>query len=224
MRRTVLLISTLVAMGCNQPASALPTVAIFADASTTELTPVFPPPHDLACTIPFDREEMNHMVALDECLGASRSSCWSGCESTCSSCGVACARDPACEAHCLAERDTCKTHHCADVHTQCRAELVRDWLSNKCDSVCAPLHAATPACNPSRCDALLAAPERKTLDPRWRANSCDAVCNKVWQCAAAQCSRSSCGEPIKMYASCAARVAGAGACNLIQSQGLCPEP
>jgi len=229
--------------GCNGPANAPQMVPIYDDASS-EAASLVPPPHALACTIPFDHEEMNHMVALDECLGPPRSACWSGCEATCNTCGAACASDAACEAHCLKERDTCKSTHCVDVHNQCRSALVRGWLSNKCDSICARFRACrldcsnnpsadcqskcdamgTPACNPNRCDALLNAPERKTLDPRWRSNDCDRVCKRVWQCAEARCAKSSCGEAIKMYDACVGQVAGAGACGLAQSQSLCPEP
>jgi len=241
-RRTFLFCA--LGFGCGEPAK-LQMVPMYSDDAAVEAAPLTPPPHDIGCTIQYDHEEMNHMYALDECLGPSRSTCWSGCENTCKSCGEACAGDAACESHCLAERDTCKTHHCADVHTQCRTTLVRDWLSNKCDALCAPYRActlacsqspssdcqskceamATPACAPARCDALLAAPERKTLDPRWRSNDCDRVCSRVWQCARTQCSKSSsCGEADKMYLSCVGRVAGANACGLAQSQGLCPAP
>jgi hypothetical protein len=229
--------------GCNGGANAPQMVPIYDDAAS-EAAPLVPPPHAIACTIPYDHEEMNHMLALDECLGPSRSACWAGCESTCTTCGAGCASDAACEAHCLTERDTCKKTHCVDIHDQCRTALVRSWLSNKCDSVCPRFHACvvdcannpspdcqakcdamgTPACNPYRCDALLGAPERKTLDPRWRANDCDHVCGRVWQCAEAQCSKSSCVEAVKMYLPCVARVAGAGACGLAQAQSLCPEP
>lgn len=241
-RRTTLLCA-LVATGCGEPAQ-LQMVPMYTNDAAIEAAPLTPPPHDIGCTIKYDREEMNHMLALDDCLGASRSGCWSACENACSSCGEACAGDAACESHCLTERDTCKSHRCVDIHAQCRADLVRNWLSNKCDALCAPYHActlecsqnpsstcqskcdamATATCNPNRCDALLNAPERKTLDPHWRSNDCDRACSKVWQCARAQCSKSSCGEPAKMYAPCVARVAGANACGLAQSQGLCPEP
>ena len=184
------------------------------------------------------------MLALDDCLGHSRQECWSQCEATCTSCGEACAGDAPCEQRCLAERDTCKSTHCVDVHAQCRTTLVRSWLSNKCDSVCASFRACgqqcsnnpssdcqskcdalrTPACNPYRCDALLSAPERKTLDPRWRANDCDRVCSKVWECAEARCKKSSCGEAVKMYGPCVAHLPGAGRCVLAEAQGLCPAP
>lgn len=245
MTRRTFVLCALVITGCGTPPHTQQTVDISSDDASTGLAPrTAPPPPDIGCAIQFDREEMNHMLALDECLGTSRSNCWSGCEGTCTSCGVACAGDAACEAHCRTERDTCKLHHCVDVHDQCRTDLVRNWLSNKCDVLCAPFHAcvaqcsenpsstcqskcdaiATSACNPYRCDALLNAPERKTLDPRWRSNNCDRVCSKVWQCAATQCSKSSCGEAVKMFLPCVARVPGANACGLAQSQSLCPEP
>jgi hypothetical protein len=241
----VSLLSTLVAVACGGGAPAPQTVPIYSDMdASVEAAPLTPPPHDIGCTIRYDREEMNHMVALDECLGASRRECWSGCEAACNSCGLACARDPTCEARCIAERDTCKSNHCVDIHAQCRTDLVRDWLSNRCDALCAPFRAcvqdcsqhpsrgclskceatATASCNPNRCDALQSAPERKTLDPRWRRNDCDRVCSRVWKCADARCSKTSgCGEPIKMFLPCVARVPRAKACGLAESQGLCPE-
>jgi hypothetical protein len=122
---------------------------------------------------------------------------------------------------------------------------VSSWLTNQCDALCAPYRScvdqcaqhpsdtcqskcdamATHACNPIRCDALLNAPERKTLDPRWRSNGCERVCNNVWRCARTQCNAASgCAEPVKMYATCVARVAGAKACGLAQAEGLCPAP
>jgi hypothetical protein len=240
----VTLLCTVLVTSCGERTQPQ-TVSIYSEDGSVEAAPLTRPPHDIACKIQYDREEMNHMYALDACLGPSREACWSGCETTCTSCGVACAGDSACEAHCLAERDTCKSHHCVDIHAQCRAELVGNWLSNKCDAVCASFHAcqlqcsqspsescqstcdamATPACNPYHCDALLNAPERKTLDPRWRANDCERVCGRVWRCAENECSKSpGCGEAVKMYLPCVARVSGANACGLTQSQGLCPEP
>jgi hypothetical protein len=218
---------------------------MYTDDGAVEAAPLTLPPHAIACTIQYDREEMNHMAAQDECLGSARGNCWSGCEATCNSCGEGCASDALCEARCLSERDTCKLHHCVDIHAQCRTGLVSSWLSNKCDALCGRYRActlqcsenasascqskcdamATPACNPSRCDALLNAPERKTLDPRWKSNDCDRACRGVWRCAHAQCSQSGgCSEAAKMYLSCVARVPGANACGLAQAQGLCPEP
>ncbi len=243
-RWTLLLTLVAVPIGCGEPAK-VQMVAMYTDDGAVEAAPLVPPPHDIGCTIQYDREEMNHMVALDECLGSSRSACWSTCENACTSCGVACAHDPVCEAHCLTERDTCKSHHCVDLHAQCRTSLVSSWISNKCDALCAPFRAcqlgcsqnptetcqskcdamATPACNVYRCDALLNAPERKTLDPRWKANDCERVCKRVWRCAETQCSKSSeCGEAVKMYMACVARVPGANTCGLAQAPGLCPEP
>jgi hypothetical protein len=74
------------------------------------------------------------------------------------------------------------------------------------------------------CPEMETAPERKRLDPKWTANKCDAVCTKIWKCAAAQCSRSSwCGEDIKMFGDCVARTPGASACGIKDSL-MCPEP
>ncbi|HEY1957720.1 MAG TPA: hypothetical protein VGH28_19000 [Polyangiaceae bacterium] len=226
---------------CGGAPPTVQTVAMYGpDAAAPDAAP-----RDIGCAIRFDREEMNHMAALDECLGEPRKACWAGCEATCTSCGVACAGDSACEAQCIAERDTCKSNHCVDVHARCRNDLVRDWLTNRCDDLCGPYRdciedcaanpsddcpkkceaTATAACNPVRCDALRDAPERKTLDPRWRANDCDRVCTKVWECARAQCDATAgCDEPVKTYRACIARMPSARACGLDESPGLCPQP
>lgn len=232
------------ANGCAGSSGPPQMVPMYDRDAAVAAQPLVPPPHAVACKIPFDREEMNHRAALDECLGEPRRACWSGCETACASCGEACVGDAACERRCLQERDTCKANHCADVHAQCRKSLVEGWLSNGCDAVCAPFRACiaecsdnpspgcrakcdamgTSSCNPYRCAALLDAPERKTLDPRWARNDCDRVCGRVWRCAEARCTKASCGEPVKEYLPCVARVHGAKACGLAESRGLCPEP
>ncbi len=66
-RWMVALLCTFLAAGCNAPANAPEMVSIYGDDASSEAAPLVPPPHPIACTIPFDREEMNHMVALDEC-------------------------------------------------------------------------------------------------------------------------------------------------------------
>ncbi len=116
-----------------------------------------------------------------------------------------------------------------------RTKLVTDWLTNKCDAVCAPFRkcpicdagaAAKAGCNPVRCDAMQSAGERKVLDPRWKANQCDAVCAKIWECAETECEKSSCVEPVKKYEGCALKTPGAKACALQDGAStlLCTEP
>ena len=201
----------------------------------------------LACTIDYDAETFHHQLASDECLGDSRRACWTSCENDCSTCGTSC-KDAACEAKCLAALGECKTKHCGVVHARCRTKLVTEWLANKCDATCAPYDACmttcgsiggaaagtciqkclamkTITCDPMKCGAMQNALERKTVDPKWKANDCDAVCARVWKCAESECGKTEwCGENIKMFGTCVKRTAGGNACGLRESFELCPEP
>src|SRR5262249_15159486 len=125
-----------------------------------------------------------------------------------------------------------------------RTKLVSTWLANNCDQICAACEKQCPndfssckcydkpaakAChaNPMLCPEMRYAHERKALDPKWKANHCDDVCVKIGRCAEADCSKaSSCGEPMKMYQSCAVKTPGGAACGLRGIEGgiLCPEP
>jgi hypothetical protein len=178
-------------------------------------------------------------------------SCGDGCVKSCESCKATC-KDAACRRRCaescgkcrqdcLTTRDRCTSADCAEVYKTCRTKLVTDWLAQSCDRICNTCTQKCPngdcpcwdtpqakACraNPMLCPEMLWAEERKKIDPKWKANHCDEACAKIWKCAEDECSKStSCGETIKMYERCAARIPEAGPCRLRQGAGiLCPEP
>jgi hypothetical protein len=72
------------------------------------------------------------------------------------------------------------------------------------------------------CDAMLYAPERRQVDPAWKANGCDDACAKIWRCARDTCNKGGCVEPIKEFEGCRARIAPPKACGHLSM--LCPEP
>ena len=86
--------------------------------------------------------------------------------------------------------------------------------------------AAACHANPMLCPEMFMAPERRELDPKWKANRCEDVCVKIWACAKTACEKASCVEPVKMFDGCSSRTAGAAVCGVIGLAGLsrCPEP
>ena len=180
--------------------------------------------------------------------------CGASCVTSCETCKSSCKDDACrlrcaascgrCRQDCLTTRDRCSTAHCTEVYKQCRKNLVSSWLAKGCDAVCARCTRQCPdgecdcwkkgtvavACNanPMLCPEMNAAPERRELDPVWKANHCEDACGKIWACAKTACAsaKDGCGEPAKMFVPCSQRVAGAGACKLVGLDGMmrCPEP
>jgi hypothetical protein len=184
------------------------------------------------------------------CGGSCVSQC-EACKAPCKddACRRACATSCGqCRQACVTALDRCTTGHCAEEYKACRTRLVSSWIANKCDAVCKPFDACLNACarrdkegedctltcyeklpvartcnaNPNLCGEMLYAPERRRLDPKWKAGNCDAVCAKIWSCAATACEKAGCIEPIKHFDACRARTAGASACGATSL--LCPEP
>jgi hypothetical protein len=177
--------------------------------------------------------------------------CGDGCVKSCESCKAGCKDDSCrracaeacgkCRQACLTTRDHCTSADCAEVYKTCRTKLVGNWLSNGCDRVCSTCTQQCPngdcpcwqtpkakACkaNPMLCPEMLWAEERKKLDPKWAANHCDDVCAKIWKCANAECAKHDCGEPLRMFDRCAARMPESGPCRIRPEVGslICPEP
>ncbi len=179
-------------------------------------------------------------TTCDGCGGSCVTSC-EACKSSCKDdgcrlrCAASCGR---CRQECLTSRDRCSSAHCTEVYKQCRTNLVSNWLAKGCDAVCARCSRqcadgdcdcwnrgpAAVACNanPMLCPEMNAAPERRELDPAWKANHCEDVCVKIWACAKSACenSKDGCGEPAKMFDPCSRRVAGAGPCKLAGLDGM----
>jgi hypothetical protein len=57
-------------------------------------------------------------------------------------------------------------------------------------------------------------PDRRNVDPRWKANACDAACAKIWACARAACRPPDCYFDDNDFAECAARIPEAARCGL----------
>ena len=184
------------------------------------------------------------VTTCDGCGASCVTSCES-CKSSCKddACRVKCAASCGrCRQECLTARDRCSTAQCAKVYDACRTKLVSTWLAKDCDAVCArttkkcgfdsdcweksPAVAACRA-NVVLCPEMATAPERRTLDPKWKQNHCEDVCAKIWACAAATCAKKSgCGEPAKEFEGCSRRVAGTQVCGTVGIDGMmrCPEP
>ncbi len=217
----------------------------------------------LSCAFDFEQS-----CVPDPCEDERRETCAAECGNTCATCGQTCVtqcvackapcRDEACRRacavscgrcrqDCIGARDRCSTGHCGDEYKGCRARLVTSWITNRCDSVCAPFIACrnkcaerdkdgedctltcydkvpgARACKPNEmiCEAMTYAAERREVDPKWKANGCDAVCERIWACARTACEKKGCGEAIKEFEGCRARTLKAGACGA--STLLCPQ-
>jgi len=178
------------------------------------------------------------------CAGACES-CKAGCsDDRCRrTCAESCGR---CRQECVGARDRCATAQCREVYRTCRVALVTKWLASGCDAVCRRLTKCNADCsagdcseacqksipgveachaNMMLCPEMASAYERYELDPKWKANRCDAACKQIWKCAEMECSKASgCGEDIKMFDRCAARVPAAAPCGIREAPLLCPEP
>lgn len=191
-----------------------------------------------------DEEACKH-----ECV-ATCDGCGASCVTSCDSCKTSCKDDVCrrkcaescgqCRQGCLTSRDRCSTAHCTEVYKECRTKLVSTWLAKGCDAVCARCTQKCPngdcdcwekgagaAChaNPMLCPEMFMAPERRELDPKWKANHCEDVCAKVWACAKAECAKSGC-EPMQRFDRCAQRTPGTSVCGVAAPLGSmrCPEP
>jgi hypothetical protein len=169
-------------------------------------------------------------------------SCGGACVRTCDACKTGCAKEAsgdgcrrrcaqacgACRQGCLSARDRCRSADCTQVYTACRQKLVSEWLAKDCDRACSVCDrkcgpesctcwesGPAKACNanPMLCPEMFTAPERRELDPKWKANHCDEVCAKVWKCAQAACEKTGC-EPASKLDACAAKAPQAGACGI----------
>ncbi|MEO6572976.1 MAG: hypothetical protein ABIP89_03995 [Polyangiaceae bacterium] len=125
------LILTTLLFGCTRSVPA-PS----GDASV--VSSVAAPP--LACALPADPEMVHDQIIADPCFEDFFGHCRSLCVHVCTTCGEGCTTAE-CRAQCLTARDQCaRDHegHCASSYRECRTKLVTDWLTNKCDAVCAP--------------------------------------------------------------------------------------
>lgn len=160
-------------------------------------------------------------------------------------CAEACGR---CRQDCLTARDRCGSASCTGVYTKCRADLVSAWIKNNCDGVCSAFDRCLERCesksgddcfetcratvpgaktcdaNPILCPEMFMAPERRKLDPKWRANKCEDVCAKIRACARAACGKTDAGcfPTDEMFQACWKRTSGASACgNPVQLGEMC---
>jgi hypothetical protein len=164
--------------------------------------------------------------------------CKSGCNDD--ACRRACAEKcGACRQTCVVARDRCATGDCVRRHAECRERRVKEWILNKCDAVCAPFDRCFNRCteaspapldcaerceravpgaltchpDPQLCQEMQFAPERRTLDPRWKANHCDDVCKPILACMKKECAGKKCEHAFEPFDACVAKVPGASVCN-----------